>query len=379
MITRLLIYCGITLGIIATCWYAATNNTAARTQPHSVLTRIVPITLEDTLVFPTNHSVIPLDPAQDYRWQSITLPPTWPIQQYYIELWDANNKPVPGFAAQRLDNHTIDISTIDASLTPALRVVIFQPPGSSDPPPDYAVYINYEEFPNRRLFVLFGLAAWLGVTLLMWTLLQRTELKKYPSALAQLLHGQFISPYFATLSTVLFAGMFGAVLGSFIGGRQIVYVLIKLPFLMGGALIISFSTLLLLSWLTGVKATLKEIWRVALNLLAITAIGLCSLTPILGFYIIYPLNHDQVLVATISFFLGAGLLALLSLYRWQHKLILPVVWLVIYGIVFMQLGWLLRPWVGVIDPVHNTVPIARANSGNVFIELIHAVERTNSP
>lgn len=368
-------YISVSLGIILACWYAATNDSAKRTQTHNVLTRIVPITLEDTPVFPTNHSVIPLDPAQDYRWHSITLPPNWPIRQYYIELWDANNKPVPGFTAKRLDNHTIDITTIDASLTPALRVVIFQPPGSANPPPDYAVYINYEEFPNRRLFVLVGLAAWLGVTLLMWTLQKGAELAKYPSALVQILHGQFISPYFATISTVLFAGIFGAVLGSFIGGRQIVYVLIKLPFLMGGALIISFSTLLLLSWLTGVKATLKEIWRVALNLLAITAIGLCSLTPILAFYIIYPLNHDQVLVATIGFFLGAGMLALLSLYRWQRKLILPVVWLVIYGMVFIQLGWLLRPWVGVIDPVHDTVPIARANSGNVFSAIVETIIR----
>ncbi|MBI4407956.1 MAG: hypothetical protein HY565_05670 [Candidatus Kerfeldbacteria bacterium] len=345
----------------------------------TVLTRIVPTTIDGVNVYPTNAAVLALEPTQEYQWDTVHLPTSWPLNIYYVELWDAYNKPIAGHQATKLISHSIDISDIDASLTPSLRVVIFQPAQTLAPPSDYAVDILYHSYPNTHLFILFSLAVALLLILLVWSTKQKKQLPYLLTAVSSLLHGQFISPYLAVVSTVIFAGMFGAILGSFIGGIQIVYVLIKLPFLMGAALVISFTTLLMLSWLTGVKATVKEIWTVALNLLAITALGLCSLSTILLFYIIYPLNHDQVLIATILFFIGSGLLALLSLYRWQRKLILPVVWLIVYGLVFMQLGWLLRPWVGVIDPVHGSVPIARANSGNVFSELVHTIERIQSP
>jgi hypothetical protein len=338
-----------------------------------VLTRIVPTTIDTVPVFPTNAVVIAEEPTQDYRWETIELPDSWPLDTYYIELWDARNEPIPGHTATKLISHTIDISDIDATLTPSVRAVIFQPPNTPAPPADYAIYFHYETFPNYRLLVLVSGAALGLVTLLVWSLRQKRQLVKLPKAITGLLRGHFTTPYLAVICTVLFAGVFGAILGSFIGGIQIVYVLVKLPFLMGAALLISFTTLLVLSWLTGVKASLKEIWTVALNLLAITALGLCSFSTILGFYILYPLEHDQVLIATMLFFIAAGVLALVSLYRWQRKLLLPVVWIAVYGMVFLQLGWMLRPWVGVIDPVHETVPIARANSGNVFQALTNLI------
>lgn len=343
-------------------------------EANTILTRVVPTTIDDVQVYPTNHAVLALEPMQEYQWDTVELPTSWPLNSYYVELWDAYNKPIAGHQATKLISHSIDISDIDASLTPSLRVVIFQPAETLTPPPDYAVHILYHSYPNTRLFTLFSLVIILLLILLVWSIKQKKQLPYLLTAVSLLLHGQFISPYLAVVSTVIFAGIFGAILGSFIGGIQIVYVLIKLPFLLGAALVISFTTLVMLSWLTGVKASLKELWTVALNLLAITALGLCSLSTILLFYIIYPLNHDQVLIATVLFFIGSGLLALLSLYRWQRKLVLPVVWLIVYGMVFMQLGWLLRPWVGVIDPVHGSVPIARANSGNVFNELIKLID-----
>ncbi len=349
------------------------------TEANTILTRIVPTTIDGIHIYPTNAAVLALEPTQEYQWTTVELPTAWPLNTYYVELWDANNQPIVGHQATKLVSHSIDISDIDASLVPSVRVVIFQPVEASMPPPNYAVDILYQSYPNTHLFTLVGLAFILLIILLGWSVRQREQLRRLPSAIRNLLHGQFISPYLATVCTVLFAGIFGAILGTFIGGIQILYVLIKLPFLMGAALVISFTTLVLLSWLTGVHAKLITIWTVALNLLAITALGLCSLSTILLFYIIYPLNHDQVLIATIAFFIGSGLLALLSLYRWQRKVLLPVIWLIVYGLVFMQLGWLLRPWVGVIDPVHQSVPIARANSGNVFTELIHTLQRINEP
>lgn len=339
------------------------------------LALITPTTIDNVSVYPTNHVVIAQEPSQEYEWDTVEIPETWPLNTYYVELWDANNTPIPGHAATKLMSHTLDISDIDASLTPSLRVVLFQPSDTPPPPADYAVYVTYQEYPNVRLFVLASLAALLSVLLTIWSISQKQAIRYLPAAITQLLHGQLISSYLATVCTVMFAGLFGAVLGSFIGGIQIIYVLIKLPFLMGSALLISFTTLTILSLLLGIQKSVKELWNIALNLLAVTALGLVSFSLLLGFYIIYPLNHDQVLMATVAFFVAAGLLALTMLYRWVRNPFVPIIWLIVYGLVFMQMGWLLRPWVGVIDPVHETVPIARANSGNVFIELINLINQ----
>lgn len=383
MIPRIIMYIIVSSGIIAAAWWGATDDAAQRSVSHNVLTRVVPITLEDQPVYPTNHAVIALDPTQEYTWQNITLPETWPLGQYYIELWGANNRPIPGFAAQKLTSHQLDINQIDASLNPALRVVVFQPAGIAPLPPDFAVYINYAEQPNTRLFILVALAVLMYWTIGCWLGQHWQELKHYPAAVRQLLHGRLISALWAAVTTILFAGLFGLVLGSFIGGIQLLYVLIKIPLLMVTALLISFSTLVMLSWLSGVQAGARQLWTVALNLLAITALGLAAFCSILEFYVLYPLNHDQVLIAAVAFFVGSGMLAVVSLYRWlrQFKLawikrgVVPLIWVIIYGLVFLQLGWMLRPWVGVLDPVHNTVPFARPYSGNVFAELTHTLQR----
>ncbi len=338
------------------------------------LALITPTTIDTVPVYPTNHIVIAQEPTQEYEWDTVALPESWPLNTYYVELWDADNQPIAGHTATKLTSHTIDISDIDASLTPSLRVVIFQPPDTPAPPSDYAVYVTYQEYPNVRLFVLLIAATFIYLMILIWSISHRQSIRQLPGAIKNLLRGQAVSSLHASVITTIFAGIFGAVLGSFIGGIQIIYVLIKLPFLMSSALLISFTTLAIMSLLLGINKSIKELWNIALNLLAVTALGLASFSLLLGFYISYPLNHDQVLIATVVFFVAAGVLALTVLYRWVRNPVVPIIWLVVYGLVFMQMGWLLRPWVGVIDPVHETVPIARANSGNVFIELINLVK-----
>jgi hypothetical protein len=85
---------------------------------------------------------------------------------------------------------------------------------------------------------------------------------------------------------------------------------------------------------------------------------------------------------TIVFFGLAGVMAAVRLAQWllrqQVKLwpIITVVWILVYGLVFLQLGWLLRPWVGIVDDVSNALPFSRLYSGNVFEEVFNTIERT---
>src|SRR3989339_2108334 len=98
------------------------------------LALITPTTIDTVPVYPTNHIVIAQEPTQEYEWYTVALPEPWPLDTYYVELWDANNRPIAGHTATKLTSHTIDISDIDASLTPSLRVVLFQPPNTPPPP-----------------------------------------------------------------------------------------------------------------------------------------------------------------------------------------------------------------------------------------------------
>ena len=91
------------------------------------LALITPTTIDTVPVYHTNHIVIAQEPTQEYEWDTVVLPKSWPLNTYYVELWDANNQPIAGHTATKLTSHTIDISDIDASLTPSLRVVTINP------------------------------------------------------------------------------------------------------------------------------------------------------------------------------------------------------------------------------------------------------------
>lgn len=359
----------------------------APTEP-ALLTRIVPAVIEDQLVYPTGHVLLAQDPLQRYTWGTVTIPEEWAETGYYYEIWDANNRPIVNHQAQRLHpgDLPIDISDIDASLYSKIRLVIFVPDAA--PAPDYQVPITfgYYHSSNTPLFGMLGLMGMLYIGLLIGTIATRVTLRNVISV-AQNIFRPTLQPtsprtmiVYAWL-TVLFSGIFGGILGSYVGGIQISYVLIKLPFLFLGALLFSIVSLVVLAQLLGTQASIKAIIQQALELLAITAMGLASFSMLLVFYIHLPQNHDELLLSSIVFIGASGALATYRLYVWlahnnvSARLVIAGTWLIIYGFVFLQLGWLLRPWVGVIDNVQNSLPFMRYQSGNVYEELGNVIKR----
>lgn len=378
MIHRIIIYSIATVGILLGCWYGVAAHRQSRTVTTPVLTRIIPATLDQQVVYPTNHAVVPLDPLQAYTWQQLTLPKDWSNQGYYFEIWDSGNKPVPGFFAKKLSASTIDLTTIDPSLYPSLRLVIFQPTTISATLTFHQpVYFKYSEQPNTKLIVLAGIIGWLYFTIIWLLWVYKVSLRDIPKYTGNVLRGHTLPPLPSILLTITWSGIFGVTLGCYAGGIQIVYVLIKLPFLLLGAWAISLAALLLLATLLGQKSTVHTIFTQSLNLLAVTALGLASFSSIVLFYIYFPLDHNQILLASIGFISLAGILAMLRLWHWSRSITITLVWLVCYGVVFLQLGWILRPWVGVLDPISNSVPFARPYSGNVFVELGSALTKIN--
>ncbi len=370
------------------CWYAVTYSSTQRTHSVTALARIIPVELDGSPVYPSNHVVIPQVPQQSYSWKTIVLPQAWATGKYNFEIWDATNHPLPGWRSKKLISNVIALDLIDASLYSAIRLVIFQP---IDQPPLLSVttepiYFTYAEHPNKRLIILMGIimALYLGVMILY------PRASFHPRFIGQqtmaLFKQQPLASGSALILTIVWSGWFGMILGSFIGGVQIFYLFIKLPFLLMGALAISLTTIVIITLISGVKTTGQQLVNIAVQLLAVTALGLAATSPIILFYIVYPLAHDFILIAAMVAFALAGLLAMLRLQQWLRTRgvvvmvagLVTLIWLIVYGFVFLQLGWLLRPWVGITDPVQGTVPFARPYSGNVFIEIDNAIKRLNN-
>lgn len=363
------------------CLTAPTSNSV------ETMARIVPDTLDKQTVYPTNHVVVPLDPLTQYQWQEINLPQAWTRQGYYFEIWDGDNRPIPGYRAQTLQQPSINLNDIDASLYPKIRIIFFQPKDVPDLTYNQPIFFSYTTAPNYRLLLFFTMMTILYSGLAMAALHFRLTLKTVLVETKNLLRNQvpIVSLKqiitFAWL-TIIWSGFFGIVLGTYVGGIQIAYLLIKLPFLFLGALITSGLSLVVLALLLGINASVKEIVTRTVELLATTALSLAAFTPLILFYIYLPQTHDELLVSTVLFIALSGGLAAYRLFVWlgskgvKMRIVYITSWLLLYGMVFMQLGWQLRPWVGTLDPVHNSVPFARSQSGNVFVELKDTLERS---
>lgn len=356
-------------------------------QIRRIFTRIVPQQLDDSVVYPTNFATIPLDLFTEYKWKTLELPHEWSQTGYRFELWDSRNTIIPGFDSQVLQGSSIDISSIDASVYPQVRIVLFQPEGIASFDYIAPVTFTYIEQQNIRLFVFLGLIALIDALLLVAAVRYRIGSYELFQETVALLRRR--SPVVSIRQVVVYAllielwsGVFGVTLAQFIGGIQVVYILIKLPFLFIGAFLFTISSNILLSSLLGVKASMQEMITRSLSVLATTALVLASFSPIILFYIFIPQTHDELLVSTVLFFAISCMLGVVRFYQWLKEvptaippLITVSVWAVVYGVVVLQLGWLLRPWIGVVDPVIGIVPFSRLYGGNVFVELANAFFR----
>lgn len=383
-----------TFAVLAVSWLVAQATPVFAAPPTPTeseisVSRIIPDTLDGQVVYPAVPLTLELDPLTVYRWEKIILPEAWTNSGYYVEVWDITNRPIPHFAAQRLTTAELDIRSIDATLYPKIRVILFR--SETAPELDYtqAVYYQYHTSFNTQL-VGFGILVLLALSLLLGAALHfKVGFRDLVSGSKDVLRGSTENRFsskgmiISGLIVIIWSGWFGVVLGTYVGGIQVFYLLIKTPFMLLISLIFSILSIGVLSSLLGVRARFKEVIAQSLSSLAAMSLALAAFTPIILFYILLPQSHDQLLVSTVIFFVLSGGMAALTVYRWLrgHKpglaWLITLLWILLYGVVVLQLGWLLRPWVGVIDPIHGSVPFSRFYGGNVFIELISTVLRLN--
>ncbi|MFH1713242.1 MAG: hypothetical protein ABH896_03595 [Candidatus Jacksonbacteria bacterium] len=190
---------------------------------------------------------------------------------------------------------------------------------------------------------------------------------------------------FFTGVILVFAGLYGLALGSYLGGIQIIFVLIKLPLLFLSALILTIISAFIIDVVLGSRLKFKQYLMLILLALSITSLALAPLSLILYFFILTTNSHDLIILINAGLFSIAGCFGVYAFFL-SRRLLAPkesknkrraavLIWLILYGFVGLQMAWMLKPWVGLLKP-DEPVPFLRDNiRGNVYVEIYKAYDR----
>lgn len=205
----------------------------------------------------------------------------------------------------------------------------------------------------------------------------------------RLLRGQERETEHAKISDVLilliFAGCwYGVVMGTY-GGvgpahwRQMIYSAAKVPLLLSVTFWLSVPSFYVLNSLLGLRADFGRAMRAVISAQAVLTLILAALAPFTGFIYLSGCNYtNAILFSGVMFAIasGGGQLALGRSYRAliardrRHRWTL-IAWLVVYIFVGIQMGWVLRPFVG--NPMLPTRFFRNDALTNAYISVAHIV------
>ncbi len=167
----------------------------------------------------------------------------------------------------------------------------------------------------------------------------------------------------AELARVLlvFGMLYGSVMGCHGGlggdrGLQVLYSAIKLPFMLGATFGIALPSFFVINTLFGLRSEFPRVIQALLAAQAGLTVVLASLAPLTLFVYISGVGYSAAIVFNGLMFAAASASAQILLRREYTPLILQNprhasmlrIWLCIYVFVGIQMGWIMRPFVG--DP-----------------------------
>jgi hypothetical protein len=157
----------------------------------------------------------------------------------------------------------------------------------------------------------------------------------------------------------VFGAIYGALMGAYSGlapGRwmQLVYSAIKVPLLLVATAAISLPSFCVINTLVGLRADLGRAVAALASSQAVLTIVLASLSPVTLVWYASSANYEAAVLFNGLMFGIAALGGQRALRRAYHPLIeadrrhrpMLRLWIVTYAFVGIQMGWLLRPFVG---------------------------------
>jgi hypothetical protein len=194
------------------------------------------------------------------------------------------------------------------------------------------------------------------------------------------------------LASVLLAfGLFyGAVMGTFgglIGERllQVLFSAIKVPLLLVATFALSLPSFFVLNTLLGVRDDFKEALRAITATQAALTVVLASLAPCTLLWYASSADYQSAILFNALMFGIASLSSQWHLRRLytpliardaRHRLLLRV-WLILFAFVGIQMGWLLRPFIG--NPTEPVRFLREDAWGNAYLAVLQMITNTLRP
>jgi hypothetical protein len=161
------------------------------------------------------------------------------------------------------------------------------------------------------------------------------------------------------LAIVVYGMFYGAVMGSY-GGMsglrfwQAVYSAVKVPFLMISTYLLSLPSFFVLNTLLGLRDDFPRVVRALISTQAGLTIILSALAPFTAFWYVSGSDYEPAILFNGMMFAVASFSAQWMLRRQyaplirgnpRHRWMLRT-WIIIYVFVGIQMGWVLRPFIG---------------------------------
>ncbi len=162
------------------------------------------------------------------------------------------------------------------------------------------------------------------------------------------------------LPSIAGSAAFGAAIGSYVGGRQILYAAVKMPLFLFGTLAVCAALFAILS--PGAIAT-------AVRTIYTTTMVLGALSPPLflaGLSLPKPAAYPHMVLLLTAAVAVAGAWSVARLKAELRSTGLWLAWIAIYGFVGAQAAWLLKPWVGYTMVADRFIPLSDNLRGNFY-------------
>ncbi|MHC4947049.1 MAG: hypothetical protein ACYTG1_02135 [Planctomycetota bacterium] len=186
------------------------------------------------------------------------------------------------------------------------------------------------------------------------------------------------------LLVVTFGVLYGAVMGTFGGFAgerllQVAYSAAKVPLLLGVTCAICVPSFFLLNTLFGLRDDFADALRAIVAAQAVLAVVLAALAPYTAVWYLSVADYPSAILFNGLMFGTASLTAQVALRRLYGPLVarnrrhrtLGRVWLLLYVFVGIQMGWVLRPFIG--SPDAPTRFLREDPWSNAYVFLVRMV------
>jgi hypothetical protein len=198
--------------------------------------------------------------------------------------------------------------------------------------------------------------------------------------------GSALGPRQIILIMIAFGFLYGAVMGSFGGVTgerfwQVVYSAMKVPLLLTLTFVISLPSFFIINTILGLRDDFAKSLRALVATQAALTVVLASFAPFTALWYASSSDYQLALLFNTLMFGSASLTAQLLLLRLYRPLIarnprhrvMVRLWLVIYAFVGIQMGWVLRPFIG--SPDVATTFFRQGAWGNAYVEVAGIIMR----